>query len=222
MSFNSMAVTLPTTPHIYVKGEATITTMPDYVNLRVAIIEIDKDIIAAKAKVDSTMAKAISLAKNHGVKPKDIQGGSITINRETRYNRELGSQEFAGFRVGRPLSIKLTNLDHYPKLLQSLVNSGINDINSSHFLSSNYNALYKKAQTNAIINAKNTAQEISNEFGVTLKGLYSASQSPMNTQSQPLLRTKMKESGDELVSAQSYHTGEIKITAQTYAIYLIE
>ncbi|ASM54127.1 hypothetical protein PNIG_a2067 [Pseudoalteromonas nigrifaciens] len=225
LSFNAFAAATPDTPHIYVKGEATITTMPDHVLLNVGITEIDKDLIAAKNKTDITMAKAIKLVTALGVSDADINAGQISINRESQYNRESGEQQFKGFRVSRSLTVKLNAINKYPELLQNLVNNGINEINHTRFLASNYDELYKKAQKLAIKDTRDAAKEFSSEFGVELKGLYSASMQPLNVQSAPYMRAEKVMLSDSTPSnyvPDAYHAGEIIITASSYAVYYID
>jgi uncharacterized protein len=225
-SFNVAAASSPEAPHIYVKGQASITTNADHVVINVGITDIDKDLIAAKHKTDITMAKAIKLVKAMGVADADINAGQISINRENQYNRESGEQQFKGFRVARSLVVKLHEINKYPELLQSLVNNGINEINHTRFLASNYQQLYKQAQKLAIKDARNAAQEFSNEFAVQLKGLYSASMQPLNVQSAPYMRAeKVMVSAADAPSnyvPDAYHAGEITITASSYAVYYIE
>ncbi|ASM49997.1 hypothetical protein PESP_a1958 [Pseudoalteromonas espejiana DSM 9414] len=226
LSFNAVAGSTPDAPHIYVKGEATITTMPDYVQLSVGIVEIDKDLIAAKNKADKTMAKAIKLVKELGIEDGNINAGHISINRESQYNRTSGNQDFKGFRVSRTLSVKLSNIDKYPQLLQNLVNNGINQINQTQFLASNYNELHKKAQKLAIEDARKAAKELSTDYGVKLKGLYTASLSPMNAPTQPYMRAEKTMMSADSASGKfvpdAYHAGEIKVTASSYAVYFID
>ena len=225
LSLNAVASPTPDAPHIYVKGQATLTTMPDYAQMSVGITEVNKDLIAAKNKADITMAKAIKLVKTLGVKDTDINAGQINIHRDTQYNRQTGQQEFIGFKITRTLTVKLTDISKYPTLLQSLVNNGINQINNTQFLASNYNELHKKAQKMAIQDAKKAAKELSDDFDVSLKGLYSASLSPLNVQTQPYMRTKemvMADSAPGNYVPDAYHSGEIKVTASSYAIYYIE
>lgn len=225
LSFNALASPTPNAPHIYVKGKATLTTMPDYVQLSVGITDVDKDLIAAKNKTDLAIAKAIKLVKKVGVKKGDINAGQISISRDSQYNRTTGSQDFKGFKVSRTLTVKLTDINKYPELLQSLVNNGINQINQTQFLASNYNELQKKAQKLAIKDARDAAKEFSADYGVELKGLYSASSSPLNVQSQPYMRTEkvmMADSAPSNYVPDAYHAGEIKVTASSYAVYLID
>ena len=225
LSFDTLAAATPDAPHIYVKGEVTLTTMPDYVQLSVGITEVDKDLIAAKNKTDLTIAKAIKLVKEIGVLENDINAGQISINRDSQYNRTTGNQEFNGFKVSRTLTVKLSDINKYPELLQSLVNNGINEINQTQFLASNYNELHKKAQKLAIKDARDAAKEFSEDYGVDLKGLYSASLSPLNVQSQPYMRTEkvmMANSAPSNYVPDAYHAGEIKVTASSYAVYLID
>ncbi|WP_350609748.1 SIMPL domain-containing protein, partial [Pseudoalteromonas sp. 41-MNA-CIBAN-0057] len=76
--------------------------------------------------------------------------------------------------------IKLSAINKYPELLQSLVNNGINEIRQTQFLASNYDELHKKAQKMAIKQAKAAAKELIDDFDVELKGLYSASLTPLD------------------------------------------
>lgn len=226
LSLGAHANSTPNAPHIYVKGEATVTTMPDYVQLSVGIVEIDKDLIDAKNKADKTMAKAIKLVKELGIKDSNINAGHISINRESQYNRSSGEQEFKGFRVSRTLSVKLSQIEKYPQLLQNLVNNGINQINQTQFLASNYEELHKQAQKLAIQDARKAAKELSADYGVELKGLYTASLSPMNVPAQPYARSEktmmVADSAPGNFVPDAYHAGEIKVTASSYAVYFID
>ncbi|BED89147.1 hypothetical protein PspMM1_16150 [Pseudoalteromonas sp. MM1] len=226
LSLGAHANSTPNAPHIYVKGEATVTTMPDYVQLSVGIVEIDKDLIDAKNKADKTMAKAIKLVKELGIKDGNINAGHISINRESQYNRSSGEQEFKGFRVSRTLSVKLSQIEKYPQLLQNLVNNGINQINQTQFLASNYEELHKQAQKLAIQDARKAAKELSADYGVELKGLYTASLSPMNVPAQPYARSEktmmVADSAPGNFVPDAYHAGEIKVTASSYAVYFID
>lgn len=225
LSFNVFAASTPDAPHIYIQGQGQITTVADNVKLSVGIVEIDKDLMAAKQKADTTMAKAIKLAKQAGVLDTDINAGQISIHRENQYNRETNKQEFVGFRVSRSLSLTLKQIDKYPQLLQNLVSGGINEINQTEFVSSRYKELQQQAQKLAIKDAKSAAEEFATDYDVKIKGLYSASMSPMDTNTQPYMRVKMAsmadtESGNFVPDA--YHAGELVITASSYAIYLIK
>ncbi|MEH6396147.1 SIMPL domain-containing protein [Pseudoalteromonas sp.] len=225
LSFNVFAASTPDAPHIYIQGQGQITTVADNVKLSVGIVEIDKDLMAAKQKADITMAKAIKLAKQASVLDTDINAGQISIHRENQYNRETNKQEFVGFRVSRSLSLTLKQIDKYPLLLQNLVSGGINEINQTEFVSSRYKELQQQAQKLAIKDAKSAAEEFATDYDVKIKGLYSASMSPMDTNTQPYMRVKMAsmadtESGNFVPDA--YHAGELVITASSYAIYLIK
>ena len=69
-----------------------------------AIVEVDKDLIAAKNKADTTMAKAIKLGQKPSVDEKGIYASNISIDRQTEYNRETGKQNFVGYRNAKLIS----------------------------------------------------------------------------------------------------------------------
>ena len=110
-------------------------------------------------------------------------------------------------------------------MLQQLVNSGINEINQTQFVSSKYEELQKKAQKFAIKDARAAAKEFASDYGVKLKGLYTASSSPLDTGSQPYMRASkmvMAEAAPDNYVPDAYNGGELTITASSYAVYLIE
>ena len=225
MTFNSFAASTPDAPHLYIQGQASVTTVPDNVRLRVAIVEVDKNLMAAKQKADQTMAKAIKIAKQTGVDKKGINAAQIQINRDTQYNSKMGTQDFNGYRVGRSLTFTLNEVDKYPQLLQNLVDAGINEIQQTQFTSSREVALQKQVQKMAIADAKKAAEELADDYDVELKGLYSVSSSPLNSGAQPYMRaekTMLQDTASGGFVPDAYHAGEISITASSYAIYLIE
>ena len=77
----------------------------------------------------------------------------------------------------------------------------------------------------AIKQAKAAAKELSADFDVELKGLYSASLSPLDMPSVPYMRSEKVMMADGAPSnyvPDAYHAGEITISASSYAIYYID
>ena len=83
----------------------------------------------------------------------------------------------------------------------------------------------KKAQKLAKKDARKAAKEFSEDYGVSVKGLYTASLSPLNGLSQPYMRAEkvmMADSAPSNYVPDAYHAGEIEVTASSYAVYYIE
>ncbi|MCF6433970.1 SIMPL domain-containing protein [Pseudoalteromonas sp. MMG022] len=222
---SSLAAALPEQPHLYVEGSAKMQVQPDRATIRVAISETNKQLVAAKNKVDSVMAKAIKLSERFGIKKDDIHADQLNVHRQTRYNRNTNEEEFEGFRVVRSLTLTLEKIESYPELLQELVNAGITQFNNTEFSVSNRDELTDKLKKEAIKDAKLAASELADEFDVDLDKLYSVSFAPMNGPSVPYLRqaSSMRMMDSESGSyKEAYNTGAITINAQVYAVYLIK
>lgn len=219
----SFAGALPDAPHLYVKGTAFMQVQPDTAIIRVAITEKEKSLPKAKESVDNVIAKAIEIAKRFDIASDDIHADQLNVYRQTRYNRDTNEEEFQGFRVSRSLTLKLKDISHYPKLLQALVDSGINQFNNTEFTVENESKFLNSLKKTAIKDAKKAAQELAAEFDVELAKLYSVSMQPMQTLTQPYMRAApMAMEADSGSLKDAYNTGSIKLTAEVYAVYLID
>jgi uncharacterized protein YggE len=218
------ASALPDEPHLYVQGSAKMQVQPDRATIRVAITEKHKQLTDAKKRVDSIMEDAIKLAKRFNIKPDDIHADQLNVHRQTRYDRNTSEEVFEGFRVSRSLTLTLSNIESYPKLLQQLVDAGITEFYNTEFSVSNQDELADKLRKEAIKDAKLAAKELANDFDVKVDKLYSVSFSPLSTPTVPYLRqASMRMMDSESGSyKEAYNTGAITIDAQVYAVYLIK
>ncbi|MCF6442316.1 SIMPL domain-containing protein [Pseudoalteromonas luteoviolacea] len=221
LSTSSMAGSIPTTPHLYVKGYSEVSVQPDTAIINVAINEKSKNLQEAKENVDDVVAKALSIAKSFGVKANHIHAEQLNVYKQTRYNRSTNEEEFTGFKVSRNITLKLKNIDKYPELLQAFVDSGINQFNNTQFVVEDKSEIMKELKQNAIKQAKLGAKELADGFGVKVGDLYSVSFSPMNVPIQPYARGKVM-AAESMSLQDAYSTGDTKLTAEVYAVYYID
>ncbi|KZN45909.1 SIMPL domain-containing protein [Pseudoalteromonas luteoviolacea] len=221
LSTSAMAGSIPTTPHLYVKGYSEVSVQPDTAIINVAINEKSKSLQQAKSDVDDVVAKALSIAKSFGVKGNHINAEQLNVYKQTRYNRSTNEEEFTGFKVSRNITLKLKDIDKYPELLQAFVDSGINQFNNTQFVVEDKSEIMKELKQNAIEQAKLGAKELADGFGVKVGDLYSVSFAPMNVPIQPYARGKVM-AAESMSLQDAYSTGDTKLTAEVYAVYYID
>ncbi|MBQ4809696.1 SIMPL domain-containing protein [Pseudoalteromonas luteoviolacea] len=221
LSTSAVAASLPTAPHLYVKGYAEKAVAPDTAIVNVAINEKNKNLKLAKSKVDDVMARAIDIAKRYGVESKHIYAEQLNVYKQTRYNRTTNVEEFDGFKVSRNLTLKLKDVNRYPELLQAFVDSGINQFNNTRFVVEDKAEIMKELKASAIKQAKLGAKELADGFGVQVGSLYSVSFSPMSVPVQPYARGKMM-AAETMSVNDAYNVGDTKLKAEVYAVYYID
>ncbi|KZN39803.1 SIMPL domain-containing protein [Pseudoalteromonas luteoviolacea] len=221
LSTSAIAGSLPTSPHLYVKGYAEQAVAPDTAIVNVAINEKNKNLQFAKSKVDDVMARAIEIAKRFGVESKHIYAEQLNVYKQTRYNRTTNVEEFDGFKVSRNLTLRLKEVERYPELLQAFVDSGINQFNNTQFIVEDKEEVMKKLKASAIKQARLGAKELADGFGVKVGDLYSVSFSPMNVPVQPYARGKMM-AAETMSVKDAYNVGDTTLKAEVYAVYYID
>ncbi|KZN62017.1 hypothetical protein N473_20965 [Pseudoalteromonas luteoviolacea CPMOR-1] len=221
LSTSTFAGSIPTSPHLYVKGYSEVSVQPDTAIINVAINEKNKNLQDAKSNVDLVVARALDIAKSFGVKGNHIHAQQLNVYKQTRYNRATNEEEFTGFKVSRNITLKLKNVDRYPELLQAFVDSGINQFNNTQFIVEDKAEIMNELKQNAIKQAKLGAEELADGFGVEVGDLYSVSFSPMNVPVQPYARGKVM-AAESMSLQDSYSTGDTKLTAEVYAVYYIK
>lgn len=123
------ATGLPTSPYIYVQGSAETRVDPDMVTLGFNLNATDKDQAKAKAVVSEKSAAVFKLLEKLGIGDDAIVAHAISVNEN--YEFITGKREFNGYTVSRPFSVRLKDLQLYPKLVNSLIDLRVDSIDNA-------------------------------------------------------------------------------------------
>jgi len=226
ISFISNAESLPDSPHFYVQGTGKITVVPDTAEVAFSIVAINKDLVAAKKEADTLSAAAIKIAKEYGMHKKDISASELFIQRETRYDNVTRKQVFIGHRVTRSILLCLKDLSRYADLVQSLINSGITEMQGVKLTASNIEELNRKASLLAIADAKKSAKALATGFEVTLGQLYRASAQAIRGETaysrHGMMEFDSMKSAPANIVNGAFEPGSIEVVQSIYAVYLID
>jgi uncharacterized protein YggE len=152
---------------ITVSGTGQVYITPD-----VAYITIGVQSQAAKVtdvlNENNAQAKAISDAlQGLGVDPKDIQTSAFNIYPNQNFSPE-GKPLDTYYVVQNSVYITVRDLNQMGAILDAVVRSGANTVNSISFDVLDKTAALSEARTKAIENARQTADELAAAAGVTL------------------------------------------------------
>ncbi|WP_281560458.1 SIMPL domain-containing protein [Thalassomonas sp. RHCl1] len=221
-SFSSLAAAIPDSPHVYVKGRGKISVLPDLAEISFSVIRRHSDLIQAKKAADTLSADIIKIAEEYEIAKEDISASELFIQQEMQYDREAGKQVITGFKVSRNIQFYLKKIDVYSRLMQSLVNAGITQINGIQMMASNAEDLQKQAQKLAIADARAAAEELADGFEVNIARLYRAAKEPIRGEQPYAAMESMRDSAPANIVEGAFEPGSITIEQVVYAVYLLE
>jgi len=147
---------------IQVAGEGTVKAEPDQVKLNFGIESTDRSLVKAKDDNAQKTKQFLGALKKFDIPAKDIQTGYIQIS--PRYDYNNGKQVFNGYVAMKSLSVTLRELNEYGKILNAVIEAGVDHVNGLQFEHSKQDELMMEARKRAIANAKSKAEILAAEL----------------------------------------------------------
>lgn len=144
-------------PFVEVVGKGVVKVVPDQVVIQSRIEHTGESASAVKAENDQVVNKVIAYLKSRGISSSQIKTEYIRLNKDYNYNTKETT-----YSANQAISIRLTDLAKYESIMSGLLESGLNRIDGVQFQSSNKEELQKKARREAVLNARQKAEELAN------------------------------------------------------------
>ena len=234
----AQANTIPSQPHLLVKGQGTRTVMPDRFGLQLNIEETDMDADAARRRVQDNVARALALFRQNNAVEGSVRADNLRIGPATRY--EQSRQVFVGTRVSRQLRASFASVKAMQEVLGALKANENVQVSSVAPSYSGEVALRRELKGEAAAKTRQSAQGLAKAYGTQLRGLYSISDvAPDFAYGIQAGRWPASDEGDEVDvpeprandvtvtgsaaprAPESLEAGPITYTENVYAIFLI-
>ncbi len=153
-------------------GEASMTPNIAYIYLGVHTENASAS--DAVAENNAQTQKAIDALKGFGIDPKDIRTTNFSIYPSQKYdanNQPTGTT----YMVDNTVYVTVRNLAKLGDLLDMVIKSGVNTVNSIQFDVADKTSALKQARDEAVKDAQNQAQELAAAAGVKLGDVQSIS-----------------------------------------------
>ena len=234
----AQANTIPSQPHLLVKGEARREVMPDRFGLQLNIEETDMDADAARRRVQDNVARVLALFKQYEAVEGSVRADNLRIGPATRY--EQSRQIFIGTQVSRQLRASFASVKQMQDVLGALKANENVQVSSMAPTYSGEVALRHELKSEAAASTRQSAQGLANAYGTKLRGLYSISDvapnfaygvqagnwprsddmvTPPSPPSPAAQMDMIETTGSRL--RESIEAGPITYTENVYAIFLI-
>lgn len=213
--FTSLLVVLTTTvimaqqvqkPSVDVTGEGIVSIIPDQVTIKARVENTGKDAKTVKQQNDVIVNEVFSMLRKLAVKEKYIQTAYVRLSKNYEYTTKTFN-----YAANQSISIKLTDLSSYEKVMNGLLNSGINRIDGVRFSSSQQRDLEQEARKKAVMNAKIKAIDYAGVLEQKIGKAIRISEFQQSSSPQPMLRSMAIMESDAASSQQTIAPGEMEI-----------
>jgi uncharacterized protein YggE len=209
------AVSRPRT--VVVSGIGEVSVEPDKAIVSMGAQAIEPELDIAREKVTRTVQSFLRLTRELGIDDKYIQTSQLTVRPEYEWNPKTRQQRLMGYFVERQLTVDLRNLEQLGVLMERAVSTGVNLVSGPEFGSSREDELRRKALARAAVDARASAEALAQSLSAELGPLRRITATGTGLQPPPMPYAMAKAELADAGAAETYQTGQIKITAQVTA-----
>jgi len=152
---------------ISVQGRGEVMSVPDIATLDFGVqTGRQKTADAAMQILTEKMTKVMEALKTVGIEEKDIRTQYLSLNPSYDWNE--GRRIDEGFEANQSLIVKVRDLKKISEVLDAAIKSGANQAGSVNFTIDDPENLRAEARAKAIANAKQKAETLAADLGVSL------------------------------------------------------
>lgn len=201
---------------ISVNSREQVKVVPDMAEIVYAVTTQNQDAAACQKENGEKVSQLVETLKGLGVEEKSIQTSDFYMNPRYRNGTITGYESTTEVRVS---DIKL---EQTGEIMSNSVDSGVNQIRSVSFLSSQYDESYQEALKLAMASAREKAEALAEAGGCTLGPVVSVSEYSANDSMRYDSRVMMAAGTEAAVADMAVMPGEIEIEANITVEYAIQ
>jgi uncharacterized protein len=197
-SYDAIGMQLESPGTITLSGHGEVQAPPDIANVDFSIVKDDKTVKDAQAGVAVIEKKALDLLAQNQVDAKDIQTSNASFYPKYEYQNmpcpispspypiPMGAvsgassaspsyycppnskQVLIGYEASENITVKVRNIDNVGTIMQGLGTTGVSNLNGPNFAIDNPDAAQAQAREKAIADAKQKAEVLAKDLGVSL------------------------------------------------------
>lgn len=198
---------------VTVTGRGLVTVDPDRASANVGVSMVDPDARKAKAAVDASVSKIVTLARGLGIGADGLKTSAINI--EPRYD-ENNHARLRGYEVTQSVTATIHDLTKLDGFLDGAVQAGANRDFSVTLSSSREGELKQQALRLAIDAAKQQADAAARQLNVRLGAVRSINLNPGSGY------TALRSASVSAVEAARFLPGTIEVEADVSVVFFIE
>lgn len=206
---------------ISVSGTGEIKVEPDVAYVTLGVVTQAKTAEEAQSENAKTMEQLYNVLQNEfNLEEKDMKTSGFRVNPQYVYQEGV-EPLIQGYEASHNIKVTYRELDKIGELLDAASKAGINQINQVQFANEHAKEHELEAMKEAMANARQKAEVLAAEEGLTIKGVQQISQNSYVGNSVygesvgMSMDTMMKFDG----ASTSISTGEVVISTQVQVVY---
>jgi uncharacterized protein len=203
---------------ITVTGTGRSIVQPDIADIRLGVTVTKSTVKAARAGAASQMNGVIAAIKKLGIADKDIQTTTISLQPNYAYSNS-NPPRLTGYTLSNGIAVTVRNLDQAGDVIDDALAAGATTLDGVSFRVGDPAAAESQARTDAMTEAKGSAETLAKAAGVTITGV--ASISEVSTPVQPPVYFGAANLGPVADAATPVQPGTTDITITVTVSYLI-
>lgn len=202
-------------PSVTVNGEGEVKVVPDQVIIKSRIENTGKDPQEVQKANDVTVNNIIKFLKAQGIKEEHLKTEYVNLNKNYNYDNKTYT-----YVANQAITIKLEDLNNYEKILNGLLENGLNRIDGVQFETSKKAELEKEARRLAVLNAKEKANQYITPLGQKIGRAIMISEIEIND-FPPMYRMEAMKMSSDQVGQETIAPGEMTINARVTVFFAI-
>jgi uncharacterized protein len=147
-------------------GKGAIQATPDVAYVNMGVITDGQELSKVQAENAEKMAKVMASLSELGIKKDEMKTISYNVNPNYKWDEKTGKSFIVGYTVSNTLVVTINDISQTGNLLDKVVASGSNSINSIRFGIKNEAELYNQALELAVKDAKAKAAAMGKGLGI--------------------------------------------------------
>jgi uncharacterized protein YggE len=166
--------TLPSAPHLLVKGHADARVVPDRFTVRLNVNVTDMSPNVARQKVEAHMQQLFEALDAAGALKGYTHASSLSIQPQTDY--EDGKSVFKGTQVSRSIDATFDRLDKLRLFIAAVPADEEVQLGGVQTARSDIDEISSRLRAAAVENSKVAAEKIAADYGMKIVGVYAVSE----------------------------------------------
>lgn len=167
------ANTIPSQPHLLVKGDASRKVMPDRFVVKIALESVDMQTDVARRKVQANAERTMALFAKHGAIAETVRMDNLSIAPSMHYKDD--DEVFVGTAVSRGLEGAFEKPEQLQAFLAELNASREVQVRTAQPMYSGESRLRAELKAEAAAQTRASAKGLADAYGATITGLYTIS-----------------------------------------------
>ena len=179
-SSNVQAQSISGSPFIAVHGKAKAEVVPDVFPLEITLTDTSLNTAKTQALIEGFASQVVELTKKMEMEDRDVSISNLSVAPEYRYEEKDDEQVFLGNTYQREIRLKFHTLETLKQMIEALPQAKQVQLDTGAFVSSQADVLRRELLTQAVDDARTTAEIMAKAVGKRLGTVHNISNQGFN------------------------------------------